>query len=353
MIVRESAAPHYASLLLPVALIPGLWYQGAWLLLVPVIALVMIPVADALVGVDHASPQQKDVAALEARWSYRIVLYVFVLLQTIMLIALLDAWHHGSWSWWEGLLAVLSTGIVTGGIGIVISHELAHRPSWWERALGYLLLSEVCYMHFVLEHVAGHHRNVGLPEDPATARRGEAAYRFILRSVVGQWLHAWSLEASRLKASGRAPYGPGNRMYGWTVVPVALMAVIGMVWDASAVALFAGQSAVAVTLLELVNYVEHYGLERVEIRPGVRDRVRAEHSWESRFRVSNTVLFRLQRHADHHLQPQRRYQALGVHDASPQLPQGYPAMVVAALVPPLWRRMIHPILDARHTGSET
>lgn len=353
MIVRDSAAPFYASLLLPVTLVPGLWFQGAWLVLVPLISLVMIPLADALVGVDNASPRREDVAARESRWSYRIVLYLFVLMQTVMLIMALDAWHEGTWTWWERSLVVLSTGIVTGGVGIVISHELAHRQAWWERALGYTLLAEVCYMHFVLEHVVGHHRNVGLPDDPATARRGESAYRFIPRSVLGQWLHAWSLEATRLKASGNAPYGLGNRMYGWTVVPLALMAIITVVWDVSAVALFIGQSAVAVTLLELVNYVEHYGLERVEIRPGVRDRVRAEHSWESRFRVSNAVLFRLQRHADHHLQPQRRYQALGLHDACPQLPQGYPAMVMAALVPPLWRRLIHPILDARHTGSET
>lgn len=347
---KLTAAPYYASWTFPVLLIIAAIWGGWWLSLPVVAALVIIPIIDSVIGIDAYSPSMDEIPELEARRSFRVVLYGYVVLQSVALVLMCESWSTGLWTWWERVFAVISTASVTGGIGITIAHELGHRSSLSERLLGYTLLAEVGYMHFVLEHVVGHHRNVGLPEDPATAVRGESAYRFIVRSAVGQWFHAWSLEANRLRSEGHAQWNIRNRMYGWAIIPMVILLCGIWCWGASIALFLVSQGLVAISLLELVNYIEHYGLTRAEIKPGVRERVRAIHAWESRFMASNTVLFKLQRHADHHMLPQRRYQSLRLHDESPQLPHGYPLMITVALIPPLWRRVIHPRLDALHSS---
>jgi alkane 1-monooxygenase len=85
-----------------------------------------------------------------------------------------------------------------------------------------------------------------------------------------------------------------------------------------------------------------YGLVRREIAPGNYEKVTIMHAWNATHRLSNYFLFKLQRHADHHVHPVRRYQALRTFDDSPQLPTGYPGMVLLALIPPLWRRAMDP-----------
>ena len=246
--------------------------------------------------------------------------------------------------WWEGALGVVSIGAVTGGLGITIAHELSHRNSIWERRLGLLLLLQVGYAHFALEHVAGHHRNVGLRHDPATARKGETVYAFIIRCIVGSWLHVWQMEAQRLRNRGRLAFGLGNRMWWWMLGTPLIAVAVGYFYGTTSAALFLAQGVIGVLLLEAVNYVEHYGLVRSEVKPGVPEKFGPQHAWEARHAVSNAFLFKLQRHADHHLLPQRRYQSLRVHDESPQLPQGYPGMILLSLLPPLWRKVVHPRL---------
>lgn len=346
---KYSSAPYYGSWIFPILLIIASLGEGAWLALPVIAALVVIPIIDTVVGVDPRSPSVEEIPELEARVSFRVVLYGYVVLQTVAMVMMCMAWGEGSWTWWECVLAIVSTASVSGGIGITIAHELGHRQAFAERLLSYILLAEVGYMHFVLEHVAGHHRNVGTPEDPATAHRGESAYRFIVRSAVGQWFHAWFLEVQRLRKEGRSPWNIRNRMYGWALLPALLVGMGVMLLGGSIAVFLIGQGLIAISLLELVNYIEHYGLSRAEIKPGVRERVRAVHAWESRFLTSNTVLFKLQRHADHHMLPHRRYQSLRLHDESPQLPHGYPLMITVALIPPLWRKLIHPRLDAQQS----
>jgi alkane 1-monooxygenase len=283
------------------------------------------------------------VLELEHRTVFRSVLIVYALLQTVRLAVGLVRWND--LVGWEQVMLVLSTGITTGGMGITIAHEFVHRADRAERAVGHALLAQVWYMHFALEHVVGHHRNVGLPHDPASARRGESVYRFLPRCIIGSWRHAWSLEHERLSRKGRTAWSLHNRMLRSLAIPAAWTVAAALYFGSGAVFFILGQAAVAILLLELVNYVEHYGLERVEIAPGVRERVLPKHSWESRYMVSNYLLVKLQRHSDHHLAPQRRYQCLGLHDDSPQLPGGYPVMLLASLIPPLYRRLTHPIID--------
>jgi len=335
--------PYFGALSLPlciaIALLEGGWWWGAVL----AIPFVVVPTIDHLRGPDTRSPARENIKALEAQFSYRLVLYLYAAAHVALIIWGIIVWATQPLSPWERSLLTLCMGIMTGGLGITIAHELVHRSAAAERFIGYLLLCGVWYMHFGLEHVAGHHKNVGLREDPATARRGENAYAFTARSIVMGWIHAFTMERARLERAGRSPWSAANKVLAWLVLQIVwTTAAVLLTGDLSVLVFILGQSAVAIQLLELVNYVEHYGLVRREVKPGVVERFGPQHAWESRFPASNYLLFKLQRHADHHLYPQRRYQVLAVHDESPQLPSGYPLMVLAALLPPLWFRLADP-----------
>lgn len=337
--------PFFGALILPLLLAISLLEGGWWWAAVLAVPFVVVPVVDLVSGPDNRSPTRSEMAELDAQFSYRIVLYLYAAAHVGLIIWGCIAWTHAQLSLSERVLLTFCMGVMTGGLGITIAHELVHRRSAIERVLGYVLLGGVWYMHFGLEHVAGHHRNVGLQIDPATARRGESSYVFVVRSIVMGWWHAFGMESERLHKLGRSAWNLSNATIAWLLIQTAwtLLAVV-LTSDPSVLIFILGQSAVAILLLELVNYVEHYGLQRRVLSLGVVERFGPAHAWESRFPASNFLLFKLQRHADHHLYPQRRYQLLGVHEQSPQLPAGYPLMVLAALVPPLWRRLIHPRL---------
>lgn len=335
--------PYFGALSLPlciaIALLQGGWWWGAVL----AIPFVVVPILDHLLGPDTHSPAREQKKDMEAQFSYRLVLYLYAVAHVALIMWGIVAWSTQHLDPFERALLTLCMGIMTGGLGITIAHELVHRSAAVERVIGYLLLCGVWYMHFGLEHVAGHHKNVGLHDDPATARRGESSYAFVVRSIVMGWLHAFSLERARLERAGRSPWSTANKVLAWLVLQAAwTAAAMILTGDPSVLLFILGQSAVAILLLELVNYVEHYGLVRKEVSPGMVERFGPQHAWESRYPASNYLLFKLQRHADHHLYPQRRYQVLAVHNESPQLPSGYPVMVLAALVPPLWFRLANP-----------
>lgn len=324
----------------------GLIFGGLWTVAPTIVAFIGVPLLDQILGRDSTSPTPHDITELEASRGYRYVTYAVGITQTLYLAACVVMWSSRDWSAWEYTLHVLGTGVVTGGIGITVAHELIHRTSRFERFLGSFMLHQVAYAHFGVEHVEGHHRNVGLRIDPATARKGETVYAFIVRCVVCSWWQVWGIEAERNRRAGVAPYGVHNRMWRWTLSFPLFIVAIGSIAGVLTAFLVAAQAIVAIILLEMVNYIEHYGLERREIRPGVIERVSVEHAWEARHRASNIALFKLQRHADHHIAPQHRYQTLRVHDESPQLPYGYPLMLILSLVPPLWRAVIHPRMPA-------
>jgi len=314
------------------ALMPLHWVSvGApWASLL--VAFVAIPLIDLWVGPPRKRserPQTVNRFISIARWLPRVQL----LLQSVLLIQAVRI--APSLSWGELLVFGIAVGTVTGGLGITVAHELAHRASSLDRIIAKALLVMVGYGHFVIEHVRGHHVRVATPEDPATAPRGMSVYRFIVRSVVGSFAHAWRLEAMRLQHQGRSAWSAANWTLTGSVLAVALLVLAAWVGGVKAATLFAFQAAWAVVLLEVINYIEHYGLQR---RP-VGDRyeaVGAEHSWNADFTISNWILFNLQLHADHHANMQRPYEELRSVPTAPQLPAGYPAMTLLALIPPAW-----------------
>jgi alkane 1-monooxygenase len=236
----------------------------------------------------------------------------------------------------------VGTGIITGVVGIVAGHELCHKATRLERGLGRVLLCAASYGHFYVEHTLGHHKDVATDHDAATSRYGESFYEFLPRVVKGEFLSACRLEAARLRRKGLPWWHNEIPVYFLMSGGIAL-ALAGLTGSA-AVPLFVAQSFIAVLLFESVNYLEHYGLERRELMPGQFEPVQPQHSWDTACRVTNHVMFKLERHADHHAHAGKRYQTLQVYDSSPQLPAGYATMILLSFFPPLWRAVMHPRL---------
>ncbi len=237
---------------------------------------------------------------------------------------------------------VLSTGVIGGVLAINPAHELIHKSGRLEPLIGGILLSSAGYQGFKIEHVRGHHVHVATPEDSSSARLGESVYAFVPRALWRNVCNAWRLEATRLRERGCGVLSWRNEMVGWTLLWLGLGAGFVLLSGWRGGLFFLVQGVVAAATLEVINYVEHYGLSRRQIAPGRYERVTHHHSWNAPARSTNWLLFNLQRHSDHHANARRRYQALLHHDDSPQLPAGYATMFVLALLPPLWRRVMDP-----------
>lgn len=321
-------------------------------LLAPVVVFVVFPLIDLAFGHDRANVPDHEEARVSARRYYRWVTYAWVPLQYAGLVLACSWWATAGLRWWESLGVALSVALV-GGIGINTAHELGHKRPAMERWLSKVILAQTAYGHFQLEHNRGHHTKVSTPEDPASARLGEHFYEFLPRTVIGSLRSALRLERERERRLGQRFWSPRNELLNaWVMTVVLFGGLIG--WFGWAVAPWlALQAVLGFSLLEVVNYVEHYGLLRRRGADGRYERCRPEHSWNASNVVSNLLLFQLQRHSDHHAFPTRRYQVLRHHDDVPQLPTGYAGMIVLAVIPPLWRRVMDRRVLAFYGGDVT
>lgn len=312
----------------------------------------IVPLLDHIIGTDKTNAdEQLEVPALNEQLYYRVLTLVCVPAYAALII-----WGGSVFvSQGFGLLGaigwVLSVGLV-GGLAITVAHELIHKSEALEQNAGGVLLSMVCYAGFKVEHVRGHHVHVSTPEDASSARFNQSLYQFLPHAYKHNFLNAWKLEATRLKRAGRSPISPRNELIWWYVLSAVLLAGFIFAFGWMGAVFFLGQSFVAMTLLEIVNYLEHYGLHRRKLENGRYERTQPEHSWNSSYFLTNILLFHLQRHSDHHTYARRRYQVLRHFDESPQLPSGYAGMVLLALFPPLWRRVMNPRVKAYYRGEE-
>ena len=347
--------------LIPVLGIPlsYYWSQGsahadAWPWLVIIVVFGVIPLLDFIVGRDPANPDECDeVPALEAQGYYRLLSLATVPLLLAMLVW--SGWIFASyegWSWVGQLGWVLSVGTVMGAIGITVSHELIHKDPTLEQNAGGLLLAAVCYAGFKVEHVRGHHVHVSTPEDASSSRFGQSLYAFLPHAYKHNFLNAWKLEAERLKRRSLPALHWRNELIWWYAISALFLLGFTLALGPLGALFFLGQAVIAFTLLEIVNYVEHYGLHRRKLDSGRYERTNAHHSWNSNFLLTNLFLFHLQRHSDHHAYAKRRYQVLRHFDDSPQLPNGYAGMIVLAVFPPLWRAVMDPKVRAYYAGEE-
>jgi alkane 1-monooxygenase len=235
---------------------------------------------------------------------------------------------------------------MVSGIAINTAHELGHKRASSERWLSKVALAQSAYGHFFIEHNRGHHVRVATPEDPASSRLGESFYAFFPRTVAGSLRSAWELEGVRLDRLGKSHLSPRNDILNAWAMTVVLFAALTAVFGLVVLPYLLIQAVLGFSLLEVVNYLEHYGLLRQKREDGRYERTRPEHSWNSNSVASNVLLYHLQRHSDHHANPIRRYQALRHVEEAPQLPTGYAGMIVTAVIPPLWRRIMdHRVLE--------
>jgi alkane 1-monooxygenase len=235
-----------------------------------------------------------------------------------------------------GLLTAL--GVACGVIGINVAHELGHRKARFERILARLLLATSLNWQFYIEHNRGHHKNVATPNDPESARLNESIYAFFVRAIRDSFRNAWRLDSKEM-------------LLGLSF-ELALLASIGIGYGPLTLLAFIGSALFGILLLQSVNYIEHYGLSRKETGPGVFESVRPHHSWNANPYLSRAILFELSRHSDHHAYVTRKYQTLRHHDHSPQMPTGYPGMILLALVPPLWFRVMNPRLHCENPALD-
>jgi alkane 1-monooxygenase len=342
----------FTAFIIPTLTILGFYGGGAWNYLAVVFVFFVIPLADFLIGEDPENMDESEARAISEKFYYRLITYIWAVFQLLFLFwgAWVVSTHSMNTVEWIGFL--LSFALVTGGIGITVAHELGHKKSKIERFYARMILMTVSYMHFYIEHNKGHHVYVATPRDPATSRKGEHFYAFWLRSVFGSYTSAWKLERNRLERKGKTFWSLGNQMIWYSLLPFIFCALLmagaaflqaEFLWQVPL--FFFVQSFLAFSLLEIVNYIEHYGIVRREIAPGKYERVNPMHSWNSNHRLSNFFLFQLQRHSDHHANAIKRYQVLKHYDESPQLPSGYPAMILMASVPPLWFKWMNPKLQ--------
>jgi alkane 1-monooxygenase len=321
------------------------WWLG------PIVIYAGFGLLDLIVGTDTNNAPEEMVPFLEAdRW-YRWVTYLYLPAQYVGLFASFWMLTHLDLTLLDKLGLMITQGMFTG-ISITVAHELGHKKESVERWLARICLAPTCYGHFYIEHNRGHHVRVSTPEDPASSRLGENVWEFLPRTVVGGIRSAWRLEATRLRRRGRHPISLRNDVLNSWLLSVLLGAVIGLVFGPVAIAWFVFQALWgSLIMFEPVNFLEHYGLNREKQANGRYVAVRPEHSWNSNNRVTNLLLFHLQRHSDHHANPTRRYQALRAFEEAPTLPTGYAGMLVLAYIPPLWRAVMdHRVVE--HYGGD-
>lgn len=314
------------------------WWTG------PILTFGIVPLLDYFIGPDNDNPPEHALADLDRDRFYRWTLSLYLPAQYLALVLACWLWSGGGSVQLDlfGQLGLIATLGGVGGISINAAHELGHGRGGHDGWLAKLALAQSGYGHFLIEHNRGHHARVATPEDPATARLGQSLYSFVPRSVVGGIRSAWQIDSSRFARRGTSRWTLRSDVINAWLISIVLFVSLCLWFGTEVAPLLIGQAAVAIFMMETANYLEHYGLMRRKRPDGRYERVRPSHSWNSNTVCSNLLLFHLQRHSDHHANPHRRYQTLRHREEAPQLPAGYPAMILLALIPPLWRRVMDP-----------
>ncbi len=330
-------ALKYAS---PLLIYIGAWYSfhiTGWAVWLPLIyAWVAIPLAELFI-----KPSAYNMSAAEEELAkndrvYDLLLYTIVVAQYLLLFRFLDSMSQEGLHWYDIAGRIWVMGLLCGVFGINAGHELGHRVNKPEQIMAKLLLLTSQYMHFTIEHNKGHHKRVATPEDPSSARYGEWIYHFYVRSTVSGYISAWKIAGKESKRKGNHFFSLRNEMIWFTFIQLAFITMIWFVFGPATTIYYLLAAAIGIALLETVNYIEHYGLTRKSIGNNKYERVMPAHSWNSDHSIGRLMLFELSRHSDHHYLASRKYQVLRHHDHSPQMPTGYPGMMILALIPPVW-----------------
>lgn len=311
---------------------------GAWSFAGVIYAFGIIPALELVLSSSRLNlnrDEEKEV--LEDRF-FDILVWSMVPIQYGLLFTFCYLLSINQYSWWELLGLTLSMGTACGVLGINVAHELGHRNTWYEKLMALSLLLTSQYMHFFIEHNRVHHKMVSTPEDPASARKDQALYPYFVQTIWGSWTS--SLKLAR------------NETLLYLGIQMSFLGLIGLTFGKISMGGAAGSAVFGFLLLETVNYIEHYGLRRkLNSSTGRYEKVLPTHSWNSNHPVGRLVLFELSRHSDHHANARRKYQTLRHFDESPQMPTGYPGMMLLSLIPPLWFKVMNPLVEKQSTQS--
>jgi alkane 1-monooxygenase len=308
-----------------------------WQIWLPLIyAWIIIPLTELLLKPDTRNMNAVEEELAKADKRYDVLLYLVVVLQYAALYKFLYAMSHDAMTWVDITGRIWVMGLLCGTFGINAGHELGHRVNVLEQTLAKMLLLTSQYMHFYIEHNKGHHKRVATPEDPSSARYGELVYAFYFRSIIFSYFSAWNIANNEVRKNGKPAFSLYNEMVQFTFIQIVFVALIFFGFGWLTTLYYLAAAAIGILLLETVNYIEHYGLQRKSLSEGKYERAMPVHSWNSDHVIGRLMLFELSRHSDHHYLASRKYQVLRHHDDSPQMPTGYPGMMILSLVPPLW-----------------
>jgi alkane 1-monooxygenase len=299
-------------------------------------------------GLELFIPQQRtnlskaeELVMREDRF-YDWILYFFVLLLFPTLWLFLSSMQEAGLSVVDRIGRIGSMGMICGTFGINVGHELGHRQRKSERLLAKLSLMISLYMHFYIEHNRGHHKRVATPQDPSSARFNETVYAFWLRSGIFSYFSAWHIAAAEMRKKKLPVVSLHNEMIQVHLIQGVFLTLIYLVFGWPILGYYLAAAFMGMLLLETVNYIEHYGLVRKQTSNGNFERAMPQHSWNSDHVLGRIMLFELSRHSDHHYLASRKYQLLRHHAQAPQMPTGYPGMMILSLLPPLWFRIMNP-----------
>ena len=334
--MKTRAIKYLLPFIIYVSAIRSFHTQGIVVWFPLILAWVIIPLAELFI-----KPDSKNMGAAEEELAktdkvYDFILYIIVPLQFIALYFFLKNISDPTLAWYDTAGRIGVMGLLCGVFGINVGHELGHRVNVFEQTMAKMLLLSSLYMHFFIEHNKGHHKRVATPEDPSSARLGEWIFTFYFRTVIFSYLSAWKIAGNDTRKKDKAAFSLFNEMIQFQLVQIAFVILLFFLFGWLATVYFLAASVMGFLLLETVNYIEHYGLQRKMTGDGKYERALPVHSWNSDHVIGRLFLFELSRHSDHHYLASRKYQVLRHHDDSPQMPTGYPGMMILALMPPAW-----------------
>ncbi len=336
---------YFLVYLLPVTVYFAFHGEGVMSFLPVGVFFVLVPLLELAISADHENFDEETAEMEKNSPVYDWILYLAVPVQIGMLLYYFEVISGTPADSLEFYGRALAMGLMCGVMGINIGHELGHRPERVNQFFGELLLLTSLNTHFLPYHNEGHHREVATPDDPATAGRNQLLFHFWLDSHFRSYAKAWKIENARMRKKGKAVFSLSNRMVVYSIANLLLLSLIYYFWGIQVLLAFVLSSVVGILLLETVNYIEHYGLLRKKNDKGRYERVRNIHSWNSDHQIGRLMLFNLSRHSDHHYKASKKYQVLDSLEGSPQMPTGYPGMMVLALLQPLWFRLMNKRLD--------
>ena len=331
---------------IPLVTVGAFVYDGYWSWATVVYAFGILPLVDHLMKVNTLNLTEHQAKDAVSSKFYNIALYGTVPVQLGFVAWFVLVILQQDLTSLDLVAKTLSMGAMSSVLAINSAHEIGHRSGALNKLSSKLLLTSVLYAHFFEEHNYGHHKNVGTYDDPATARRGEWLYVFVLRSMIFGWLGAWRIENKRLTRNGGSALSFKNDVLIWQVIQLSLAISILYFLGTVTLVCFAAASFFSVFILEAINYIEHYGLTRDKVSEFRYEKVNPSHSWNADNQIGRAVLFELTRHSDHHENPSKPYQLLDSPDESPQLPTGYPGMILLSLIPPVFFSVMHKRLDS-------